>query len=92
MGEKSIRDKIVNAVADTLGKNPKEVTEATKLTFPGGGKFRCGRILAAVEDVEIQFTGKQESQMPDKDVAKMKTIGDIIRFAEQHWAQKPTTP
>ncbi len=75
-----MKDEIIDLIAETLGVDKKKLNEKTNL----------------VKDLEIEsldlvdlvaaFEEKFDIEIADKDIKNLQTVGDIIKYAEEHEA------
>ena len=71
-----MKDKIIALIADKLGKKPNQITLESRLVEDLGADS-----LDIVELI-ITFEDEFNVSLPDEDVAKMKTIGDVVKYIE----------
>ncbi len=71
-----MKEKIVNLIAEKLGKNPSDIKMTSRLIEDLGAD--------SLDVVELIMTFEDEFgiALPDEDVSKMKTVGDIISYIE----------
>ena len=69
-----MEEKIINLIADKLGKKKSEITLKTNLIEDLGAD--------SLDLVELVMTFEDEFgiSLPDEDVAKMKTVKDIVNY------------
>ncbi len=75
-----MKEKIIKLIAKTLDINPKDINEKTNL----------------VKDLEVEsldlvdlvaaFEDEFGIEIADKDIKNIQTVGDIIKYAEEHKA------
>ena len=75
-----MKDEIIDLIAETLDVDKKKLNEKTNL----------------VKDLEIEsldlvdlvaaFEEKFDIEIADKDIKNLQTVGDIIKYAEEHEA------
>ncbi len=75
-----MKDKVVSLIAETLGVDKKKINEKTNL----------------VKDLEVEsldlvdlvgaFEEEFGIEIADKDIKNLQTVGDIIKYAEEHEA------
>ena len=73
-----MKDKVINLIAETLDVDKKKLSEKTNL----------------VKDLEVEsldlvdlvaaFEEEFGIEIADKDIKNLQTIGDIIKYAEEH--------
>ena len=71
-----MKDKIISLIADKLGKKPSQITLESRLVEDLGADS-----LDVVELI-ITFEDEFKISLPDEEVAKMKTIGDVVKYIE----------
>ncbi len=71
-----MKEKIVNLIAEKLGKKPSDIKMTSRLIEDLGAD--------SLDVVELIMTFEDEFgiALPDEDVSKMKTVGDIISYIE----------
>ena len=71
-----MKEKIVNLIAEKLGKNPSDIKMTSRLIEDLGAD--------SLDVVELIMTFEDEFgiALPDEDVSKMKTVDDIISYIE----------
>lgn len=69
-----MEEKIINLIAEKLGKKKEAITMKSKLVEDLGAD--------SLDVVELIMTFEDEFgvSLPDEDVSKMKTVGDIISY------------
>lgn len=72
-----MENKIINLIAEKLGKDASEIKNETRLIEDLGAD--------SLDIVELIMTFEDEFNisLPDEDVSKMKTIGDIITYIKK---------
>ena len=75
-----MKDKVISLIAETLDIDKKKINEKTKL----------------VKDLEVEsldlvdlvgaFEEEFGVEIADKDIKNLQTVGDIIKYAEEHEA------
>ena len=75
-----MKDKVINLIAETLDVDKKQINEKTNL----------------VKDLEVEsldlvdlvgaFEEEFGVEIADKDIKNLQTVGDIIKYAEEHEA------
>lgn len=71
-----MKEKIISLIADKLGKKPNQITLESRLVEDLGADS-----LDVVELI-ITFEDEFNISLPDEEVAKMKTIGDVVKYIE----------
>ena len=71
-----MKEKIVNLIAEKLGKKPSDIKMTSRLIEDLGAD--------SLDVVELIMTFEDEFgiALPDEDVSKMKTVGDITSYIE----------
>lgn len=71
-----MKEKIVNLIAEKLGKKPSDIKMTSRLIEDLGAD--------SLDVVELIMTFEDEFgiALPDEDVSKMKTVSDIISYIE----------
>ena len=73
-----MKEKIIKLIAKTLDINPKDINEKTNLVKDlEVESLDLVDLVAAVED-EFGI------EIADKDIKNIQTVGDIIKYAEEH--------
>ncbi len=73
-----MKDKIIEIIAKQLETAPEEINESTLIVEDlGADSLDVIEILSEIED-NMNIT------VPDEDIPTMKTVGDIIRYIEEH--------
>lgn len=69
-----MEQKVINLIAEKLGKKKEQITLKTNLVEDLGAD--------SLDVVELIMTFEDEFgvTLPDEDVAKMKTVGDIVAY------------
>ena len=69
-----MEQKIIKLIADKLGKKPEQITLKTNLVEDLGAD--------SLDVVELIMTFEDEFgiSLPDEEVAKMKTVGDVVNY------------
>ena len=78
MGSSSIRDRVVDIVCEQMGASPDKITEETSFVNDLGADS-----LDTVELV-MEFEDEFDLNIPDEDAEKIQTVGDAIRYIEEH--------
>jgi acyl carrier protein len=74
----SVSDKVFDIVAERMGVKKDDITEATSFTTDLGADS-----LDVVELV-MEFEEQFDLNIPDEDAEKIETIGDAIKYIEEH--------
>jgi acyl carrier protein len=77
-----IAQRVKDIVVEQLGVNPDEVTE--------GASFIDDLGADSLDTVELVMALEEEfdAEIPDEDAENIKTVGDAIKYIEEH-CQKP---
>ncbi len=69
-------EKIINLIADKLGKKKESIKMESRLVEDLGAD--------SLDVVELIMTFEEEFgvSLPDEDVSKLKTVGDIIKYIQ----------
>lgn len=78
MSEKEIFQKLKTIVADQLGVNEENVT--MEATFVDDLAADSLDIVELVMTIEEEF----DLEIPDSDAEKIVTIGDVVKYIEEH--------
>lgn len=72
-----MEEKIINLIADKLGKKKNQITLQTNLVEDLGAD--------SLDVVELVMTFEDEFgiSLPDEDVSKMKTVKDIVEYIKK---------
>lgn len=76
---KAIVEKVMDAVCTELDMDREEVSLESDLADLGADSLNLTDIVLEIEDA-FGF------EMPEDDMHKMKTVGDLVRFSETHAA------
>ena len=73
-----MKEKVIALIADKLGKKPSQITLESRLVEDLGAD--------SLDVVELIITFEDEFgvSLPDEEVAKMKTINDIVTYIEKN--------
>ena len=74
----SIRDRVTDIVCEQMGANREKVTEETSCMNDVGADS-----LDTVELV-MEFEDEFDLNIPDEDAEKIQTVGDAIKYIEEH--------
>ncbi len=78
---KQILEKVIDTVCAELDRERGEVTLDSDLADLGADSLNLTDIVLEIEDA-FGF------EMPEDDMQKVKTVGDLVRFSEIHAAGK----
>jgi acyl carrier protein len=78
----SIRDRVVDIVCEQMGTTKDKVTEETSFINDLGADS-----LDTVELV-MEFEDEFDLNIPDEDAEKIQTVGDAIKYIEDHAESK----
>lgn len=72
-----MKEKVISLIADKLGKKASQITLESKLVEDLGAD--------SLDIVELIITFEDEFgiSLPDEEVAKMKTIGDVVDYIQK---------
>ena len=70
-------DKVKKIIVDQLDVEEDKVTEAASITDD------LGADSLDVEDLVMSFEEEFDIEIPDDQVEKIKTVGDIVKFIEE---------
>ena len=70
-------DKVKKIIVDQLDVEEDKVTEAASITDDLGAES------LDVEDLVMSFEEEFDIEIPDDQVEKIKTVGDIVKFIEE---------
>ena len=74
----SIRDRVVDIVCEQMGASKDKVTEETSFINDLGADS-----LDTVELV-MEFEDEFDLNIPDEEAEKIQTVGDAIKYIEEH--------
>ena len=74
----SIRERVIDIVCEQMGASKEKVTEETSFINDLGADS-----LDTVELV-MEFEDEFDINIPDEDAEKIQTVGDAIRYIEEH--------
>ena len=74
----SVRDRVIDIVCEQMGASRDKVTEETSFINDLGADS-----LDTVELV-MEFEDAFELNIPDEDAEKIQTVGDAIKYIEEH--------
>ena len=78
----SIRDRVIEIVCEQMGATKEKVNEQTSFINDLGADS-----LDTVELV-MEFEDEFDLNIPDEDAEKIQTVGDAIKYIENHVQQK----
>lgn len=72
-----MKEKVIALIADKLGKKPAQINMDSRLVEDLGAD--------SLDIVELIITFEDEFgiSLPDEEVAKMKTIGDVVNYIQK---------
>jgi len=76
--EESIKDRVINIVCEQMGVSKDRVTPETSFINDLGADS-----LDTVELV-MEFEDEFDLNIPDEDAEKIQTVGDAIKYIEEH--------
>ncbi|MCS7048978.1 MAG: acyl carrier protein [Verrucomicrobiae bacterium] len=78
MAEKSIAERVKEIIVEQLGVNPEKVTPEAKILDDLGAD--------SLDTVELVMAFEEEfgAEIPDEDAEKLQTVGDVIKYIEEH--------
>jgi acyl carrier protein len=81
MSEKSIEEKVKDIIVDQLGVNPEQVTTTASFIEDLGAD--------SLDTVELVMAFEEEFgvDVPDADAEKLQSVGDVIKYIEEHSEQ-----
>jgi acyl carrier protein len=77
-GVSAIRERVIDIVCEQMGASKEKVTEETSFINDLGADS-----LDTVELV-MEFEDEFDINIPDEDAEKIQTVGDAIRYIEEH--------
>ena len=78
----SVKDKVIEIVCEQLGQPKEKVNESTSfITDLGADSLDNVELVMELED---EF----DLSIPDEEAEKIKTVGDAIKYIEQHSSKK----
>ena len=78
----TVSEKVKKMIVDQLGVNESEVVpEAKFIDDLGADSLDIVELIMALED-------EYGIEIPDEDAEKIETVGDAIRYIEEHMADK----
>jgi acyl carrier protein len=78
----SVRDRVIEIVCEQMGASKEKVNEQTSFINDLGADS-----LDTVELV-MEFEDEFDLNIPDEDAEKIQTVGDAIKYIENHVQQK----
>lgn len=78
MAEKSVEQRVREIMVEQLGVNPDQVTLDAKIVEDLGAD--------SLDVVELIMSLEEEFgyEIPDQEAEKLQTVGDVIRYIEEH--------
>lgn len=78
MSEKSIEQRVKDIIVDQLGVNPDQVTLEAKFIEDLGAD--------SLDTVELVMALEEEFgiEVPDEQAEKLQSVGDVIKYIEDH--------
>jgi acyl carrier protein len=78
MADKSAADRVKEIIVEQLGVNPDQVTPEAKFIEDLGAD--------SLDTVELVMAFEEEfgAEIPDEDAEKLQTVGDVIKYIEEH--------
>lgn len=78
MADKSASDRVKEIIVEQLGVNPDQVTPEAKFIEDLGAD--------SLDTVELVMAFEEEfgTEIPDEDAEKLQTVGDVIKYVEEH--------
>ncbi|MDD4933307.1 MAG: acyl carrier protein [Methylacidiphilaceae bacterium] len=76
--KKSIEERVKEMIVEQLGVNPEQVTAKAKFIEDLGAD--------SLDTVELVMAFEEEFnvEVPDEEAEKLQTVGDVIRYIEEH--------
>lgn len=71
-------EKVKSIIVDQLDVDENEVTEASNI------QDDLGADSLDIVDLVMSFEEEFDIEIPDEDVEKIKTVGDIVKFIEEN--------
>jgi acyl carrier protein len=78
----SVRDRVIEIVCEQMGQSKEKVSETTSFINDLGADS-----LDTVELV-MELEDEFDLSIPDEEAEKIKTVGDAIKYIEEHSAKK----
>lgn len=78
MSEKSVEDKVRDIIVDQLGVNAEQVVTAARFIEDLGAD--------SLDTVELVMAFEEEFsiEVPDEEAEKLQTVGDVVKYVEEH--------
>lgn len=73
-----MKDEVIELISNTLEIDKKDINEKTNLVADLGVES------LDLVDLVAAFEEKYEFEIPDKDIKNLQTVGDIIKYIEEH--------
>jgi acyl carrier protein len=78
MSDKSIEEKVKEIIVEQLGVNPEQVTpNASFIEDLGADSLDIVELVMALEE-------EYEMEISDEDAEKIRTVGDVVKYIEEH--------
>ncbi len=77
MDSESVKDKVINIVAEKL-KKPKEQVQAESRFMED-----LGADSLDIADLTMEFEDEFDISIPEDSEGKIKTVGDVVKFIEE---------
>ena len=74
-----VYDKIIGMICDQFGMEPEELSENTSFIEDMG--IDSVDVVELVVDLETEFN---MDEIPEEDLKKMRTIGDLVEYVTAH--------
>jgi acyl carrier protein len=78
LAAQNIREKVLDIVCEQMGASREKITDATSFINDLGADS-----LDTVELV-MEFEDEFDLNIPDEDAEKIQTVGDAIKYIEEH--------
>jgi acyl carrier protein len=78
----SVRDRVIEIVCEQMGQSKEKVSETTSFINDLGADS-----LDTVELV-MELEDEFDLSIPDEEAEKIKTVGDAVKYIEEHSAKK----
>ena len=78
MSEKSVEDKVRDIIVDQLGVNAEQVVTTARFIEDLGAD--------SLDTVELVMAFEEEFsiEVPDEEAEKLQTVGDVVKYVEEH--------
>ena len=74
----SVKDKVIDIVCGQMGTSRDKITEETSFVSD------LGADSLDVVELLMEFEEKFDLSIPDEDAEKIQTIGDAVKYIEEH--------